>query len=349
MDINEQTEYSFTIPYMQDANWTSIDPTTILQSTVGDNRRIFSNGIIQLQMINSLTGGSASFNSIYYQVFVMAGEDLQFAGPDLAGLVNRGTFLFPAPPPLDSDDDFVTQMDEKTECEFPSSSMNCLRDTVYPVIGGISTGYKMHRVQTSYEVTSIRQLCNMISPLQKVNEPITPDENYYGMSWSPGGVILASQTNQWSRNYLLQMMQVFRYYRGGTRIVSMSNDNLTDVGAYIVHSNGTTDAVQVYNDNVFADTFDLSLTSQGFAWFPHVEFNTCDVIAPYLSKYNCRLIQYSPNAQVQTTENDQSRIYIGAKPVSALTDWTTIFGMGAADDFLLGFQLGIPLSIWVSP
>jgi hypothetical protein len=340
MDINQETEYSFVVPYMQETAWSTLTNGHV---TFNNNQHTI-NGQLQLQLINTLAGGAASFNPIYFQIFASAGPDLQFAGPKIVDIQKRAFFYYSASDePEEEPSEFTPQMFETGACEYPSSSMQCLKSVNYPVLGGVKNGIRIKRVQTAYEVTSLKQLANMISVVFKKNEPTEDLQKYYGMSFSVGGVIIPSQSANFYNNYMLQMMSVFRYVRGGIRATLLSSDISGNALAIVTHPTGTDDAIKTFDLDFFDDTFDLGSIGQGFAFFPDSSLNTVDVIAPYLSKYNSRLIQYVPLKQITTPQNDESRLFIASHNANGNT---TIFGVGAADDFLLGFQLCIPKAIW---
>jgi len=225
-----------------------------------------------------------------------------------------------------------------------------LRNTVHPVLGGVALGHRIKRLQTAYEITSIRQLCNMLSPIWKTNYDAEVT-TYSGFYWCPGGDLYDPATNQADRNYLWQMMQVFRYYRGGTRVSMMTNNLNTNVYSYATHFNGVGLAIGATTEDLFADSYDLTNLDEGFVYCPNATFNTFDVVLPYLSKYNCRLVQRNAYLGiVDYPENDDDTGFYLAKcsTTPADTNWSVIWMMGAADDFMLGFQTGIPVAIWVS-
>jgi hypothetical protein len=349
MDLNEETEYSFTIPYMQDTDWLDIDRDSVLVHTNPSLARRYTNGEIILRVVNQLSAGQPSFNPIYYQIFVSAGEDLQFSNPTLHNIAGLGTIYHAQ---MDEDDIVLeTQMDETLECEFPASSYTCLRNTEHPVLGGKNIGEKYERVQTAFEITSIKQLVNMLSPIWKTNFDSTIT-TYLGFSFSPAGEVYEPENNQARRNWWWQMCALFRYQRGGMRVSALANTFTTNIYSYALHDVNPGLAVNVVSEDFFSDAYDLTNIDEGFVFCPNVTFNTFDSILPYVSRFNCRLIQLNTNDyQVVEPEHDVDTGYYLATDQVLLANvdpsWTVIWTAAGADDYLMGFQLGIPTAIWV--
>jgi len=87
VDINESTEVSFTIPYMQSRSWCKIVGYVDVPE-YGSN-----NGSLRFVLMNTLTSGQPVVQPIYYQIFVSLGNDFQFALPTTSNVEVRGTLL----------------------------------------------------------------------------------------------------------------------------------------------------------------------------------------------------------------------------------------------------------------
>jgi len=259
---------------------------------------------------------------------------------------------------VDSDDDeeneFKTQMDDglgwfTSECTFPSSSSKCMREMEYPNIGGVPGGITSHRMEQSFEVTSIKQLCNMMSIIRNIANPaVEPtDVTLYGVNILLPGTITPSQTPQFYQNWLMQMMSVFRYYRGGFRVVAMHSDPDAQYLAFAFHGSGDSSAFLTdTNFTPFLNTYANGQWNSNHMWSPRVAENTIDVIVPYNSRFRCRLINYGTNTSTDFT-NDYDRITIGG--ASNKIEWMSFYGLAGSDDFLMGMPISIPKAVYLAP
>lgn len=331
IDITSETDYSFTIPFCQESEWLECQPGTITAT------RYNTNGFWGLSLINPLTSGAATVNPMYYQIFVSAASDFQFAEID-GGLFQTGGM-------------FKAQSLGSTECEIPSSSMACLRDKEYPVLGGSSMGRMSHSVFNVIETTSIKQLTNMVCPILKVTSLSTtlPTQVAY-YPFEDTNVGTTGQTNFVHMFY--NMQTVFRYFRGGTRLVLKNIDpNLIvqmRVGSEI-NAIGSID--QFSNASISTDDNDIgpttvSLFQMAVAQFNKISSNPADWVHPWYYKYKCALTRsncISANSQAQTGTFQTIQWY------STVASNKNLISLGGADDFLLGFQLGIPAATRTIP
>jgi hypothetical protein len=376
-DITKQTDYSFTVPYMQPYPWARFDDTD-----PGTTNNIGTNGGIFITMMNTLTSGETTINPIYFQVFASAATDLQFASPTLQYILNLGVWKYPPPTLLkedkvekwdvkqmlndmaqDSDEDtcdedckhrFTTQMDDgagwfTAECTFPSSSSKCMHELEYPNIGGVAGGITSHRMEQSFEVTSIKQLCNMMSIFRQRAQPaVEPtDVTIHGVGLVIPGTITPTQSAQFYQNWLLQMMSVFRYYRGGFRVIAMHSDPGAQFLAWAGHNLGDS-AVFMSDLDVapFLNTFNNLEWNSTQMWSPRVAENTIDVVVPYYSRFRCRLINYGTNVSSGFT-NDYDFLKIGG--ASSAIEWMIYYGLAGCDDFWMGFPTSIPKAVYLAP
>jgi len=321
IDIDSEKEVSFTIPFMQMTEWLNVGTGFNIDSGLN------ANGYWGLMVINELTAGAASVAPIYYQIFVSAASDFQLAVPN----VNTGV-------------QFIAQVgdfEQFVECEFPSASFKCLMETEYPVLGGKQMGHVAVRTHFPMEVTGIRQLANMVTPLIAFT-PSSSAPNYQGVSFNYGSAPKYDGTEGFSmNNFLFEWMQVFRYYRGGVRLVGYNGTSGTPAAGWHVYLN----YLQTTVPNLFGTVTTYSPTGNPDYWFYYSAYTInsgqtpLDVVVPNMCIYNCRLTQLAAGNTSGTFVNQGGVIAsIGGFGLSSLV------GIGAGDDFLYGFQIGAPLA-----
>lgn len=330
LDVTQETNYSFTIPYCQQQEWLEVvDPV----SPFSPRGTGYSNGWFGIQIINELTAGASTVNPIYYQVFVSAADDFQLALPDLQGRTNFGYTL---------QSDFNVE-----ECEIPSSSMECLASKEYPAIGNIGTGRTNHKTYMTAELSSVKQLTNMLAPFQSALSsgpgPAPFTLNMLGdlSTYVHSGSFL---------NYQLNIMQAFRYFRGGTRysirsidqnfVAQVETSYTNQVGAtYNPPPGGTYDI----NDIVTAPPNGITISN---AQFTKAENNPVDVVIPWYYKYKS-----APTAFAVSPPglfDDRFGLSVSFYCNSPGNEYLCFFQSGA-DDFILGYQLGPPVMTTTAP
>jgi len=316
MDINDHHDYTFTIPYMKDTHWCY----TQVADTTADHE--ITNGTLCLQAMTTLTSASAVVNPIYYQVFVSAAADFQFAVPTNEQLQYRG----------------FAQMDNIA----PSTShIECMR-SVYPPIGGIPEGVVTFNRNTSYVINSIRQL---ITPLTMAYALPNSDTTYPTFMQNGAGVTMKISpyaiykfVQQTSNNYgsmayvgnhFLAMRLLFAFHRGATRVSVISDivdDSSRCVGSFetghrgssvktavglngiklqaTIQYPGTVDNIppivafdasgQVTSSSVFDYTTATPYNfATGHSFASVMNKNQLDVTLPYFSVYNCRHLSFN--------------------------------------------------------
>lgn len=322
LDITKETNYSFSIPYMQQAEWL----TVLTGNETASSPK--SNGAFGIQLINNLTSGAASVSTIYYQIFISAGEDYQLAGLNSTiGNNNYGHFV--------PQTDFTI-----TECLIPSSSMRCLMSSDYPPIGNVGKGRVTHKVYNAAETTSVKQLTNLLSP---VATAIPATASF--------GVHVVSPTGNWAQyyvggglyNYMLSVAPVFRYWRGGMRMAARCRD--FDMTVQVDTSFSSSTGVNFIQSLVSAPAdYNGTVSSQtGNASFIKIGHNPVDFVVPYFSNYKCWPVKFSPPAAGNFNLTDMLAASINYFPTIPLNTIPVSLSLSGADDFILGFQIGPPV------
>jgi len=328
IDITQETDYSFTIPYCQEAEWLD----TIF--TTGANFSRFNcNGTWGIQVINPLTSGAATVNPIYFQVFTSAAADFQFAQPNAGRTLDLGVFK---PQSLSS-----------TECEIPASSVACLESKEYPSIGGFSVGRTSHNVFQAVSVNSVKELTNMIQPTVSKQALSTTAPNlvtYVPMEDSK----LSLTTSTLYCNAMYNMTTVFRYWRGSNQLVCRSRDPALNAFTnaninYSVASSATGQfgAVVAGADYNALTPALAAVSATSSACFITQDKNPLDVTVPWYFKYKCSLTK---NHIVAAKFEGQTGMTYSINWYTTSANNNYLFCLGGGDDYILGWQLGIPLA-----
>lgn len=323
MDIIEETEYSFTIPFMQSTEWLSLPVNSYKSNTSGNYEALkTANGALYVQIINPLVSANNITAPIYYQLFASAAADMQFAQPTMDHIKDKGTFHL-----------FDTEMDEVKSLQFPAVNMDCLMKKSYPCITNKNVGHVGHRIHMGNEITSLKQLCNMVSPLYVTTGSTALNQITFKLA---GRIKL--EENSGYNNFMLNMMTVYRYHRGGFRIVPASFINHLGYD-YMAHT-----STIPYVDNVNSDALTLSVgvanpltvdNNLAMGYYIASDKIPADFTCPWYSSMNCRFNLFN-NYNSWSDSNSMTITYYDTG------NQTVLFNLGAADDFLLGFQIGIP-------
>lgn len=334
IDITEERDYSFTIPWCQVYEWANGIASFGAPGSLND-----VNGCFGLTLINPLTSGAATVSTMYYQIFISAAADFQLAAPSMLNNQAVGGY-------------FQTQgAFDVLECEIPSSSMQCLYDKEYPPIGNVAVGRTNHKTFQCIEITGIKQLTNMVAPLYSV---LPSASGFNGeLLFKPGGNFSMGSdiTTAVANNWLTNMAIVFRYFRGSSRIVlrTASKDTIAFCRAsfsasnsgtsYIITTTSTTD----WNNVNFSSTPNLQ---QGNYQTGPLGVSPADFLLPWNLKYKCLPVIADLGgtsvSRVATESIYSPYLIMFLYNEDSALNYCSIH-TGGGDDFLLGWQIGIPM------
>jgi len=329
LDVTKETDYSFTIPYCQQSEWLIVGDQFLPYNTN------YSNGYWGIQIVNELTSGAATVNPIYYQVFISAAADFQLAGPNAQGMEAFGVFS--------PQSDFPV-----LECEVPSMSMECLLTKDYPSIGNVGSGVTNHGVFNFIELTGIKQLCNMLCPYtwyRPTNISMTVPS---GFRFNPLGTWPSYDIYR-SYHWLSNMMVAFRYFRGGLRfhMRTLDPDAVCQVHVEYAVQNGVGfqgPPITIGDINAMGGGGQLNNANAQFA---KMSFNPADMVLPWYYYWKCAATAVSVSPPIVNVRAGPTAV-IGV--LTAATGFPAVsINIGGADDFILGFQLGVPLFTNVLP
>jgi hypothetical protein len=312
IDINEETEFTLEVPYLQPFPWAQLVPphNTAWSAT--------SNGALYLTILNPLTAGSTPVNPIYVQIFASAGDDFQWALPSTFNVHEAGSPTAPTP---------IFQQ-QGTESDIaPSLSESELRQAVASpfVLGTKRTRIPEQTYQTD-EIRSIKSLCNLLAPYEHVT--LTPDFNT--AITSDPRLIPDAQT--WY-NPLYNWLQVFRYWRGGVRLATIDSDTTIRYSANVITIPNIAVGgayVETESTNQFEDLAQSSTT------WPSNFLTPVDFVTPWSSNYRCALTSsYEDNTQLMNFGTLNA--YNSGTVATQQNFWSS-----GHDDFLLGWQISPP-------
>jgi len=224
-------------------------------------------------------------------------------------------------------------------------SMDCLRTKEYPTIGKTQyIGYKLKSHNTPVEFTSFRQLANMLTPLVRNKLPLAVDGTPNSFNFSLGANLSPTTTDFMAVNALITVMSAFRYWRGGWRAVVASLEPALMTTAALelqIHAFGLIYGTDADMNGGTYNSIPTKDVMNGWFYSPQNSTTPVDVIVPWFSRYNCATskIDIPPIWEVPWDGYKLIVVY-QTKP----TDYRLPVHLmiGAADDFLAGYQLGVP-------
>nr|UNY41972.1 MAG: polyprotein [Picornavirales sp.] len=375
--INEQKELSFCVPMQQHVRWLAVGDLFTSQFLNHNN------GHLYMQMVNPLTSTGSTVYPLYFQVFVSVGDDFQFAMPSTFHIKKKGRML--------------AQMGSIAHSTPASSSYKILQEMDYPPIGGSAVGGKFYRCNNPYDFHSIKQLCNMVSVVTNIpgwmgtnpTQQIVPPANNARVDFLLSGdaeytffnSIDSKGRDTYQTNYLLNMMAVFAFNRGGFRYVvkhdmmppslfqTTSSGSLSGFYRYTnvvqvsyepdvtginsgsliswpIAANASSNAYIFNNYN--QETYDYS---EGLCFFTDFNKDDTDFIIPYNSINNCR--HNCHNSVANFNDDTTARVNVPAYETPLLGETAVptpgraaryVIFLAGADDFIMGYQLTIPAS-----
>lgn len=353
-DINNQTDYSLTIPFSHWSTW----------CTNGD-----VSGYCSLTALTTLASNSDTPNPIYLQVWASMCDDFQLAYPRIlsVGTLNGlyGKFYNP---------DFITwkpttarieaqsnnklaegnpMLNYRTQ-QFPAMSSDGLQGLNYPTIGGKGDGFRAYKVATACEISSVKQFVNMLSPLERTSvkstAPATLDLTYinYGRKLAPYVWIDRDANDSCWGCYWVQAGVAFRYARGGVRMVALSDRALSATAYMTGLSNSWAGS---FWTNETADVFfaggDLSYLTDGGHLFRNLATEPADITIPYYSDCKCLPQAYGPAGVISFAPSCSSggmllRFEIPTSTAPNTEVGKIVWFLAGGDDYSMGYQLPIP-------
>jgi methyl-accepting chemotaxis protein len=324
LDLQSGQTTSFVVPYQQ--TQTFLHMKNEARVGIGTRSKFENNGYITIMLLNELTSVITTPTNIGFQVFAQPCDDFQFIGTNIGGNTN----LFPQ------------GLDEVDECMYPSSSIGCLR-TVKPVVFGKPTGFTVHRTQSAFEFTSLKQMLNMYTSLTYIDNAASS----FTFSLSDAMVVplCAGATP------MMQPLQMFRYYTGGFRMGAFSNTPV----AYGVGYSCVTDTTTNKNITVtgsaqwFSTTRGNAVTggvlgqlthgstTQGMYYSPVLTTTPLDITIPYFSCYKCLPLNCGGSLAAPVSIS-QTPTAFGVIIINGSSGRTN-FMLGGADDLILGFLM----------
>lgn len=364
MDINKQTEYSIRIPYFQTSEWRRV------KGTYTSDVEVSTNGMLKLAVVNRLSSVLPTPTPIFCQIFMSMCDDAQFAAPTLVNAHEIYGNPYYADPPTEEDEEpdlrsrsniykgFVAQSSERMvmgtdqlsnsgECEFPSSSAACLRNTKYASITGLDTPlYRLAGESTAYEFTSVKQLSNLLSGME-TDISITSDFAL-GRSFAPFGNAdgVPYNSSAWF-NYYMQIRGIFMFGRGSMRYNVISDRGGNQASATLLPV-----LYPVDNGIMLSQTFDplrIASTqpyqSQGYQNFTNLDLMPADIIIPYYDTNPCH--DYTEGS-IPTDHNQATAANLTLN-TGGVAGVTVMFSSATGDDFIFGLRCGMPILKHIDP
>jgi hypothetical protein len=328
-----------------------------------------NNGILTMSIVNPLTSGQPTVNPIYFQVFSSWGVDFQLANPTTTTIEHIGYFR-------GSMDTLEGQMgqydcnpcgkDAITPCFTPTSSSQCLMEADYPILGGIECAHCIYGVQSACETTSTRQLMNMACKIRAVTLSTqtlsSPISDYLLVSQGSAINIEDSGYPGVKYNYLMNMLTIYRYMRGGWKLTILSDtDMVTTARQNTIYYKDAGAATTTFSNSSTFTVFDnTGNESQALFFTPTTKVSPAEVSSAYFSRNNCNLISIQPPghvyeqdiqnvATVSTALGATVLASSGGVPGYYAPPFNIFYSLSCGDDFLTGFVMPVPLAQYTAP
>lgn len=326
VDFRGNKEWLKTIRFDQQIHWKYTDYA---------NNSLSSNGVVYLQVQNKLACYSGVSNPIYYQIFISAADDFQFAMP------HCNFSLVPAVIPGEHTEeeesiDFSTLVQTSFfsatfDSQYPSNSCTTLFSAEYPELFSPTTVYYEQDAWSS-QITSFRQLTNMASYFLKyVAGGTFPNQNTVTLTNAvvfPSSIFNSGQV----RNMLLSVLSMFRFYRGSFRLIMNQSISSSELNQSPALSFVTFDVPTQFCANRLRD---VSPASYGYNVYSVLDLSITplDSTLPYNSVTKCKLICM-----------DKPDLDSFAPSLTYVACGDTAFDIfvGGGDDLIFGVQMPIP-------
>jgi len=319
MDVQAGQSFHFIIPFDQQVEYLR-NPHYLNGNAINTKTLTENNGYITFMLLNELSSVISLPTAIGFQVFTMPCDDFQLINFSLGGQC-RGNNIYM----------HEQGIDDTMECDYPASSLECLKKQQPFVFGG-RNGYRVEDIHHSFEITSLRQLCNLAFP---ITDP-TGDIGFY---YSPSDMFIPTLMRQ---SPFLMITALFRYRRGGTRITTSSESVSCSIAAYtsiidteippLLISSFTTGTNSTANPRT-AVTLNYSSVYQS----PLAARTPWDVIIPYYNRYKCALnYGYHTSNNSMYTAIDNILLSMTIDQTLPVKNYISI---SAADDYILGWIL----------
>lgn len=327
-DIAKNSDLTVEVPYEANSHW-RFNNVSLANS---------HSGRIGIQVVNKLTSADPSgvVSPIYIQVFVSATDDFQYNKPITrasdAGLTGHGWCPDIVRPHAQGEYD---------PCELPASSAMCLRLQQGILLGDINSKHRKYHDSCSFVYTSLKQLCNQLTPLELVTSNTT--DAITGIGYTPYGTNwhIYTHNSDWWNVPMHLVVPLFRFMRGSFRVAVLTNEKvqatawirneITDVSALSSHN---TDILN-FDSTLPATQEPLPFASYGFAHFYDNTLYPIDVTVPYNDIVPCYLTN---NGVLNLFDVD--KLYIGISTQKSAK--RIIVSVAGGDDFILGCRMSIP-------
>lgn len=336
MDIQTETDYYFTIPYLRDLAW--------LRNVRDENTAM--NGVVVIDVINPLTHPETPVPAVYINVWVMAGDDFQVAFPTELNIQDTKLYITPpTPPPIRAQG--LTREQMRTQTFSP-----LVQPAKFLIDDHITMGEIVAHVKDLIARPSLYEVIDAVQPVGErrvvsgveINIPNFP-----------------ALTGASYPNYLIHYSRLFRYVRGSVvhkavikpysrQIVNgdaLSGCGVGNVVYAEMQSNVsgvryiTRGTLEYKKQTEFLFTFNQGKTIV----LPPNSYNLEGVV-PFYSPIYCAINTYSedtnntqrlPNAVIKI-EYERYEVPKDADYMEALSHHY----LSAGDDYILGFQVGPP-------
>lgn len=334
LDVNGDTDISFTVPYHQATEWLNI-PNLSYRGT--DTIFPTENGWLLVTVVNSLiSNDSTSPPPIYMQTFVSGGPDLQFAHPTLKHLPSDGV-IFRKPP-----ESMLSRFQAQSLDGFSSAK---LKKCDAKPLAQYSGGSLNSNLYMSTNVTSLKHLMNMGGLVQnyvpsvtgthliRVTLPFDTNSFLYHL----GSADPTTLSTMLHNNYLFNILPLKAYLRGAFR-VSIIGELTGSTCVVLEYNQFTLSSNSFFNITASTASTVMQYSSEGLHVWKQEYNSSLQVDVPYYS------ITRATNTQALDMGSREAPRLVAQLHIYATLTANKIYQLyvGAGDDMMFSYDVPMP-------
>lgn len=303
---------------------------------------------LKIIVVNPLTGGSTDTpQGVFVQLYAWGADDFQLSYPQKPEW--KPDMRFITAPTM------ATQGEEVTPCLLSATSADCLK-AVKPIwLGDVNRKQKMGNNAMSFVYNSVKQSCNMLTPLSRYTTKTTDKLSTVAFNPLYGINDIKADNDIWCC-LLIYYRSIYMFGRGGYRLVCLTDEEL-QVMCSLSDTSMSSDiagAITAGSTAIWSGTpaalADLGTLTYPFAFFRSSSLSPPDVTVPYFSSAVCSLLgngRYVSNSAIPTIDvtpgtANEMPCTCSITVSNQETEKTFIVFCSGADDLMFGCRRGIP-------
>lgn len=338
LDIQEETEFHFVVPYLAALPWLM----TGCNGSTSPALEAAGNGVLTISVVNALCHPESPVPSIYFNVWVMAGEDFQVAKP--SGLWMSTQY----DPPSESgfEDPYHIEPSRLPPIEAQWATREMMRLAPYkpliPAVGSYDHSICMGEVISSIK-DAYKRPCHI-----EVDMDANPRIGYRWFGALLPRYQALEKEDYGGPSFIDHFRLLFRYARGSYCFKVLNKLNFdtaatplgeaTDVGQALAYPkndrNQPTSTVTIRN--TATDLYDYHAVPTGQIRSSNLSLQPLEVMCPYYAD------QFGYVNTLQDSDSNRPRVFNSTPYCNLAVSNNTAVYVYPGDDYELAFQVGPP-------